>query len=418
MSDWNPRCVVVGAGTVGASCAWHLKRRGAQVTLIDSELPGMSTSYGNAGCISPSHVIPFSYPGVGWKVPGWLFDPLGPLKIRWQDLPRLVPWLWRFWRSGTAAGVMRAARAQKALMDRVVTDFDQVLSAIGASDMRRAMGVIVVYDRREHFEAERWQFELLEQLDFEWEYLSPAELRIMVPALDVGTGMAIYLPDWQHVLSPAGVTARIAEACFGAGGEWLQDRVRSVRATEQGVTVGTEGGRELRAEYLVIAAGVWSNALARQLDYTVPVNPKRGYHSMIAQPGVELDYPIESGSRHFVMTPMAEGLRLAGTAEFAALDAPPDYRRARVLREHAQRYLPGIRFEGVTEWMGQRPMTPDSIPIISGSPGHRNVFYAFGHGHYGLTQGPTTGDIITRLVFGEEPGLDLSPYRFDRFHKS
>ncbi len=122
-----------------------------------------------------------------------------------------------------------------------------------------------------------------------------------------------------------------------------------------------------------------------------------------------------SGTRSFVITPLEEGLRLAGTAEFARLDADPDYRRSRVLVGHAKRYLPGLRESGVTEWMGQRPMMVDSVPIISTSPRHRNVFYAFGHGHYGLTQGATTGRLIVDLMRGDDPGLDMRPYRIDRF---
>ena len=165
----------------------------------------------------------------------------------------------------------------------------------------------------------------------------------------------------------------------------------------------------------MVAAGAWSNAIAEQLDYTVPLIAERGYHSQISKPGVELDHPVMSLSRHFVMTPLQEGLRLAGTAEFAALDAKPDFRRAKVLLKQASYYLDGLETSDVTEWMGQRPAMPDSLPVISGSPGHSNVFYAFGHGHYGLTQGPTTGRIIADMVTKPELKLDMSAFRFDRF---
>jgi len=169
---------------------------------------------------------------------------------------------------------------------------------------------------------------------------------------------------------------------------------------------------------MVVAAGAWSNRLAIQLDYSVPLVAERGYHSQISDPGIELKHPVMSLSRHFVMTPLENGLRLAGTAEFAALDAKPDYRRAKVLLKQAGHYLEGLRTTNVTEWMGQRPAMPDSLPVISRSPGHANVFYAFGHGHYGITQGPTTGRIIADLVTGNQPAIDISAFRFDRFAKS
>ena len=165
-----------------------------------------------------------------------------------------------------------------------------------------------------------------------------------------------------------------------------------------------------------MAAGAWSNQMTKQLDgATVPMTPKRGYHAHIGQPGIELDYPVTSSSRFFVITPMLGGLRIAGTAEFASLEAAPDYRRAQALLEHGRHYLPNLQTGEVSEWMGQRPMMADSLPVIGPSPRHANVFYAFGHGHYGLTQGPTTGKIITRLALGRSPGIDLAPYRFDRF---
>jgi len=408
---------VIGAGTVGSSCAWHLQEQGFQVTVIDPVLPGQSTSFGNAACISPSHIAPFSYPGVTRQIPGWLFDPLGPLSIRWRDFPGLIPWFWKFWRSGTSQGVRWSSQAQARLMHEVTPDFTEILEATHQTHMRHSRGAIVVWDDRKGFENARWQYELKEELGFEWQHLSPGEVKIMAPSLDLGKGMALYYPDWQHLLDPGKVTAAIAEDCFARGGTWLQDRVSGVNSSDAGVRLVTESGYSLAADVLVIAAGSWSNQLARQLDYPVPLTPKRGYHSMIASPGIELDYPVMSMSRSFVVTPMQDGLRVAGTAEFAALDAEPDYRRARVLVDHAKCYFPALQSEGVTEWMGQRPMMADSVPVISPSPSRSNVYYAFGHGHYGLTQGPTTGKIITALIAGREPEFDIKDYRFDRFRK-
>ncbi len=406
---------VIGAGTVGACCAWYLRRAGLDVTLIDSELPGQSTSFGNAACITPNYIYPFSHPGVSKDIPGWMMDSDGPLKIRWAHLPGLLPWFWKFWRAGTHAGVDRVATAQAQLMRHVTADFDEILDAIGAADLRRSKGVITLYDSPADFRKMEWAYELILEHGFDWQYLGPAELKIMVPELRFEGGVALFYPEWQHVLDPALVTERIADACFADGGTWLQDRVQAVEAEPNGVLLSTESGREVNADCLVVAAGAWSNQIARQLDGTVPLTPKRGYHAQIAEPGLKLDYPVHSGSRFVVMTPLLDGLRLAGTAEFAALDAPPDYRRARVLVDHARHYLPDLRVEGPSEWMGQRPMMADSLPVIGPSPKHANVYYAFGHGHYGLTQGPTTGKIITSLVLGEDSGFDLEPYRFDRF---
>ena len=408
-------CIVIGAGTVGSCCAWQLQRDGFQVTLVDREQPGQATSFGNAACLSPSQIVPYSYPGVWKKLPGWLADELGPMTVRWRHLPWVAPWLWRFWRAGTAMGVERGAAAQAALMHRVRDDFDALLQRAGLSHYLVSKGLIVVYDRREHFESEQWSYDIEERYGFNWEHLGPAELNIMAPALDIGEGMAIYLPSWQHTLDPARMTAGIAEHAVAQGAEWVNEEVSSVSANGQGVQVQLSGGRTLEADHLVVAAGPWSNQLAAQLDRRVPLGPKRGYHSMLGAPGIELDYPVLSGSRLFVMTPLQDGLRVAGTAEFARLDAEPNYDRAKVLVKHAQHYFPGLQTDEVSEWMGQRPMMADSVPVISSSPRHPNVTYAFGHGHYGLTQGPTTGVLVSALARGAEAPIDMNPYRFDRF---
>jgi D-amino-acid dehydrogenase len=416
MSEKGLHCIVIGAGIVGASCAWHLRHRGCEVTLLDRELPGMATSFGNAGCISPSQLAPFSYPGVWKKVPGWLRDEMGPLTIRWPQLPWLAPWLIRFLRAGTAEGVRRSAEAQAQLMRHVPDDWDDILQATDQASMKTSKGLVVLFDSREEFEDARWQYELDEKLGFEWNYLGPDELKIMAPALKpADKGVALHIPCWQHLADPSKVTAAIARSAIDSGALWRQAPVTIVGANADGVHAVTEDGERVEADALVVAGGPWSNALAGQLDYTVPMTPKRGYHAMLSAPGVALDYPVMSATRSFVMTPMADGLRLAGTAEFARLDSAPNYRRAEILKQHASSYLPGLKTEPATQWMGQRPMMVDSVPVISVSPAHRNVFYAFGHGHYGLTQGPTTGRIITELVCGDDTGLDLAPYRFDRF---
>ena len=408
-------CVVIGAGIIGASCAWHLQRKGLQVTFVDPVPPGHSCTYGNAACIATSGVVPFSYPGLIKKFPGWMLDPLGPVTIRSKDFLSLVPWFWKFWRNCNMQKVEEIAAAQALLMRRVLGDWDKILDAVGASQLKRSPGAIFVYDTEKEYRADRWQLDLSKRLGFENHRLSSHDLKSMLPGLKLEKGVALLVPEWHHLVDPARATTCIAEDCIGNGGHWIQDRVTEVSAVGSGVSLKMESGHAIEADQLVVAAGAWSNSLAGQLDYEVPLIAERGYHSQIRNPGLELKHPVMSLSHHFVMTPLQDGLRLAGTAEFAALDAKPDFKRAKVLLKQAGRYLEGLKTDDVTEWMGQRPAMPDSLPVISVSPGHPNVFYAFGHGHYGLTQGPTTGRIIADMVTGNQQTLDLSAFRFDRF---
>jgi len=408
-------CVVIGAGIVGVSCAWHLQKKGMQVTVIDHQLPGQSCSFGNAACIAASGVVPLSYPGLIKKVPGWLIDPLGPMSIRLRDLPSLLPWFWQFWRVSNMQKVENIATALASLMGTVFSDYDEILDATNCTGLKQARGAIHIYDTEKQYQTDLWQTDLCARFGFEAHRLSPEELKSLVPCLKLDKGVAVMMPDWHHLVDPARVTERIAAFCFTNGAEWIQDRVTAVTSAESGISLQTESGNRIEADHLVVAAGAWSNSITRQLDYRLPLIGKRGYHSHINDPGISLDYPVMSISRAFVMTPLVDGLRVAGTSEFAALDAQPDYRRAKVLLKQAGHYLENLKTENVTEWMGHRPMMADSKPVISVSPRHTNVFYAFGHGHYGLTQGPTTGRIIADMLTGTEASIDLSPFRFDRF---
>jgi D-amino-acid dehydrogenase len=415
MPGEGPRCIVVGAGIVGSSCAWFLQRRGARVTLVDPVLPGQSTSFGNAGCISMTSVFPFSVPGVIRKVPSWLMDAEGPLRIRWSQLPSVLPWLYRFWRSGSAQRVQQIVEAQSALMQTVLRDFDDLLRGTESEFLRETRGAILLYESEKAFAADAWKYRERDRLGLEWRRLSPKEVGSMEPRVRLNGGVALFEPLWQHVTDPGGLTGRIADAAVARGAQYLQDRVSGVAAEGSAVRVSTVSGRRLEADRVVLATGVWSNALLKPLGYRVPLAAKRGYHVMYARPAVDLNFPVMSASRHVVLTPMRHGLRVAGTAEFAAVDAPPDFARADALIASARHFLPDLGGDGVSQWMGQRPMTPDSIPVLGALPRHPAVLCALGHGHYGLTQGPATGRIISDLVFGADPGLDLSPFSITRF---
>jgi D-amino-acid dehydrogenase len=412
------RCIVIGAGIVGVSCAFHLQQKGYQVTLIDAELPGQSCSFGNAACIATSGVVPLSVPGLVRKLPRWLFDPLGPVSIRLRDFPSHIPWFWRFWRLSNWQTLEQLTAAQASLMNTALEDYDAILQATGLSSLKSSSGTIHIYDSEAEYQSDLWHLQKAAAYGFDFHRLSRAELKSMAPCLKLDHGVGVMVPSWHYLKNPARVTAGIAEYCFAQGAEWIQERVNSVQATASGVRLKTGSGRELQADRLVVAAGAWSNQLAAQLDYRVPLIGKRGYHSQVSAPGIQLEYPIMSVSRAFVMTPLEDGLRIAGTAEFASLDAAPDYRRARVLLKQARNYLEGLNTEGATEWMGRRPIMPDSQPVISASPKHANVFYAFGHGHYGITQGPTTGRLVAELAAGAKPSIDLEPFRFDRFKRA
>lgn len=407
---------VIGAGVVGMSTARYLQRDGANVTVIDPLPPGRGTSFGNAGGIAATEVVPLSLPGTVRRVPKWLLDPLGPLTIRWSYLPRLAPWLWRFWRAGSLEKVEAASRALASLLAHVYDDYEPLLAEAGIRDILHRRGCISLYQSEESLAHDALEWRLKEERGIRVERLSSDEIRQMEPDLAPIFKTGMFMPDWSHVADPYRVVAGIAEAFLKHGGVTKQGRVASFEIGSEGpVALMTDGGERIAFDQVVIAAGAWSHKLTAMLGSKVPLETERGYHTTLPNPGVTIRRMLHSAEGGFVLTPMSMGLRLAGTVELGGLEAPPNYDRAKVLVTRAKRFLPKLDASGGSEWMGYRPSLPDSLPVISGSPRFANVFYAFGHGHLGLTEGATTGRIVSDLAAGRPPRIDLTPFRIDRF---
>jgi D-amino-acid dehydrogenase len=403
--------VVIGAGIIGLSSAYHLHADGHEVTVIDREPDGDRASSGNAGGIGISEIVPASVPGLIWRVPGWLFDPLGPLSVRWRNFPAMVPWLWRFLRSGNPAEVERITAALAVLAHRCFDDLVPLLTTLGLSADLHRIGALTVYETSAGFIRDRPEWDLKRRHGIVAEELSGDQAREREPALGPLVRHAISTPQWAHVSDPVAITRRLLQ--------WLQAQGVTVR---RGEALGAEGrrlrladGSELPFDALVVAAGAWSGRLARSLGDRVLLESERGYNTTLPNPGVQRRAEVIFGERKFVATPLAMGLRIGGAAEFAGLETPANYARCDALLALAGLYLPGLRTEGGTRWMGHRPTTPDSLPVIGRSPGRRDVLYAFGHGHTGLTFGPTTGRLIADLAAGRSPPLDLTPFAIGRF---
>lgn len=407
---------VIGAGIVGMSIARYLQRDGCRVAVIDPLPPGKGASFGNAGGIGVTEVVPLSLPGLIWRVPRWLLDPLGPLNIRWSYLPRLAPWLWRFWRAGRRLKAEAASRALASLLAPVYEDYDILLAEAGIRDILHRNGCISLYESEAALRRDALEWELKRACGVRLERLGPEEIRQLEPDLAPIFAAGMFMPDWGHVADPYRVVTAIAEVFVRNGGTIRPGRAVDFEIGSEGPrALLTDGGERVPFDQLVVAAGAWSGGLARRLGSRVPLESERGYHATLPQSGVRLRRMLHSAAGGFVLTPMAMGLRLAGTVELGGLEAPPNYARAHVLVKRARRFLPGLNAEGASTWMGHRPSLPDSLPVIGRSPHFANLFYAFGHGHLGLTEAATTGRLIAALAAGRPAGIDLAPFRVDRF---
>jgi D-amino-acid dehydrogenase len=406
---------VVGAGIVGVCAALYLQRDGHRVTLIDRQGPGEGASKGNAAVIAAESCVPVATPGILWRVPGMLMDPLGPLAIRWRYLPRLAPWLWEFVKASSPARVEEISGALRPLLTQAVDSYVPLLKNAGIEDMLRRTGWLGVYESERKFAAAQPDLALQRRRGVQMQVLPAEEIRQFEPCLAPIYKHAVYFPENAYVTNNYRLVQALAESLVRGGGAVLKEDVRDFEIGPNGPTHVVTDRTRHAVDAVAITGGAWSKALARRLGHRPLLDTERGYHVMFPNPGVAPRLPIYSGDYSFAVTPLEHGLRFAGTVELGGLEAPPNYARAQVLVERGRRMFPQLNETGRTEWMGFRPSMPDSVPVISGSDKHRNAVFAFGHGHIGLTLGAVTGRLVADLVAGRDPGLDMRPYRIDRF---
>ncbi|GIK96707.1 MAG: D-amino-acid dehydrogenase [Alphaproteobacteria bacterium] len=409
------RVAVIGAGIVGVSAALYLQRDGRQVTLIDPRGPGEGTSRGNASVIAAESCVPVATPGILWRVPKMLIDPLGPLAIRWRYLPKLAPWLWEFVRASSPKRVEEISIALRSVLVGATDAFKTLLEEAGEPDLIRRTGWLGVYESEAKWQGAQGDLELQRRRGVEFTVLKAEEIRQFEPTLAPIYRHAVFYPENAYAVDNFRLVQVLADSFLRNGGRHVREEAHGFETGPDGPThVLTNGGRH-PCDAVVITAGAWSRHLCRRLGHDPLLDTERGYHVMLPDPGVMPRLPIYSGDHSFAVTPLEHGLRFAGTVELGGLQAPPNYARADMLLTRGRRMFPGLREEGMTQWMGFRPSMPDSVPVISGSPRHRNAFFGFGHGHIGLTLGAATGRILADLVAGRDPGIDMHPFRIDRF---
>ena len=409
---------IIGAGIVGMSTAAFLQREGYKVTVIDRVPPGEGCSFGNAGGLAFAEIVPTVHSRMLLKIPRWLMDPLGPLTIRWSYLPKAMPWLMALGRNAMPDRVKAITEARAALAMRVVSDFETLLKAAGAADLIKYQDTLRIYDSEAQYLAEAADRETKKAYGYEMKRLSGNEARELEPALGPNVHCGVFHGGWYFVTNPERVVKSIAAEVVKNGGTILADDVVSLTRSGNRVTaLELKAGGTHKVDRLVVCAGAYSHLLAKQLGEKVLLEAERGYHMVLPNSGVSLSRSLTYAKTPGAATPMEMGLRFAGTDEFAGLDAEPNYKRADALWHHFKNILPGLCApdDKTTRWMGRRPGTPDSLPVIGPSKTTENVWYGFGHGHMGLTWGPSTGRLISELMTGAKSNIDLSPFRADRF---
>ena len=406
---------VIGAGIVGTVAACFLRREGHEVTLYDRDAPGSGASFGNSGVISPAAVMPVAMPGLLKKVPRWLLDETGPLYLDWRLLPRLAPWLIAFLRAGREDRVRAISASLAALNGPTLDLLVPLLREAGLDALVQRKGMLYLDPIGQESTGESLAGSLQRAAGHRVEVLDGDGLHDLEPALAPGFAKGVFVPAAAHTVDPHRLVTGLAEHFERQGGHFKRAHVDRIVATTRD-RAAVKAGDDIRDyDAVVIAAGVWSKPLVARLGYRVPLVAQRGYHVTFTNPGVALNRVVLPVSLPATIVPMAMGIRIGGTVEFAREDRPANSKRSEALCRHAKATLPALDNGERTTWMGERPCMPDSLPVIGRAPRHPAVLFAFGHGHQGVIGAPRTAQAIADLVAERPPGLDLAPFGVERF---
>ena len=407
--------IVVGAGIVGVSSAYMMQKAGFSVTLIDRIGPCSGASYGNAGAIVVDGCVPNSMPGILKQVPSMLFDPTGPLTLRWSHMSKAAPWLLKFAQESRAERVLHNAKYLHQITKNAGRDWARLLKTLKLDHLMNDVGWLKVYETDKEF-SETLDFrEVMSEVGAPFEVLSDKDIQDLEPNLNAIFKHGIFQRKARALVNPEKVVHGIADAFKQAGGTIEIAEIKTLNVTDDGVTA-SGSGQTFTADKLVIAAGAWSKALAAQVGGHVMLDAERGYHMMLPSIGDQgISRPIVNGEKLFILAPMERGIRMTSQVELAGLERGPDFRRIRKLLPFAKRMLPTLNTEEQDVWLGHRPSTPDSLPVIGTSPQSENVIFAFGHQHYGMTMGATTARLVRDIAMEKPESITLWPYRSERF---
>lgn len=413
---------IIGAGIVGISSAIWAQRAGYDVTLIDrlgplSSDPTAQTSYGNGGLLTPSYVVPVMQPGILKNLPKMLLDKNSPLFVRWSYVATHLPWMLKFLSHARTGAVERASRALTLITHDCIDQHLALAEGTGAAKYIEKSDMVYAYPSRSEFEEDRFIWEMKAKRGFGWQELNGSDFatydRVFADALD----FAICEKDNGFIKDPGAYVKTLTEHFLKQGGTLIAAQALGFEKSDGKVTgVRTDKGL-FACDHLVVSAGAWSTDLAQALGTKVKVESERGYHIELDNPSIVPRSPTVIMTGGFVVTPMNGRLRCAGTIELGGINTPRSRAPFELLKRQVHEALPGLKYDAVHEWMGHRPVTVDSIPVVGATGAFANAYLGFGHHSIGLTGGPKTGRTLIQLISGQLPNQDLSllsPARFER----
>lgn len=406
--------IVVGAGIVGVSTALWLQRQGLKVRLIDRDSPASGTSFGNAGILASIAVVPVPIPGILKKAPRLLLDSNQPLFLRWAKLPHLLPFFLKYLSHANDNSVKRISDALSTLLHDSPNQHLSLASGTGAEQYIKLEDYLFGYESESAFQDESYVWEIRKARGLTFTELSAEELADYDENLAGRFNFGVRCPHHGSITDPGAYVKALAAAFEQNGGTLIQAQVNDFHIDNGRCTgISTELGGLIADKY-ILTTGIWSAPWFPKLGVSVPMVAERGYHIEYVNPSIELRSPIMVASGKFVVNSMKGRMRCAGVVEFGGAEDPASKAPITFLKKQAQHLFPDLEYDHIEEWMGSRPSTADSLPVIGVSPEADNVLLGFGHQHIGLSAGPKTGRWLAELAMNRDVNTDLSVFSADR----
>ena len=405
---------VIGAGIQGICAAHFLIKKGFNVTLFDRDEPGKSSaSYGNAGHFSPYASVPFNRPDFLTDVPAMLFSTTGPLALKWNYVPKMLPWFFKFIKNCSKKNMMHTATYMHQILNLALPSYDEIFQEIDVSQLVESKGIIYFWTDKD-LKSREMEINIRKEFGVKQKLLTSKEIHDLEPKIRKIYHAGVYYSNAKHTRNPRKILLKIFDLFLKKGGIFKKENIDKIEfSSEESPLVKTNLNIH-KFDKALITCGAFSKKLTDQIKEKIPLDTERGYHVHFKGYDHLLSRPIIFLNRGFGITPMEQGLRVVGTVEFGGLKNPLSKSRIKNLINNAKYLFPELS-DHHDEWLGFRPTLPDYLPVIGPSKNYKNVFYAFGHHHLGWTLGAITGKIISGIIAKENTNLNLSPYSSLRF---
>jgi len=404
---------IIGGGIQGISNALFLQKKGFEVTIFDRDQPGSpAASYGNAGHFSPYASLALNRTDILFDVPAMLLSSTGPLALRWNYVPKMIPWFIKFFLNTSKKKMMHTAKNMHQILDLALPAYDELFDEINLEGLVENKGILYIWNDKD-LKSRELEIKVREELGVKQQLVNKDEIHDLEPNIKPFYHAGVYYPYARHARNPKKILLKFFELFLKKGGIFHKMNIKDIHFNEDKPILLTEN-QKFYFDKIVIACGAFSKRLTDNLDEKIPLDTERGYHIHFKDCDHLLKRPVIFSNRGFGITPMEQGLRVVGTVEFGGLENSISKSRIKNLIDNAN-YMLGDLPEHKDEWMGFRPTLPDFLPVMGPSKNHKNVFYCFGHHHLGWTLGPISGKIVSGMIAKENTNLNLDPYSSKRF---